>query len=67
MPRPLVVAVVVTLATCAATLFACGAPQPHDATPPMAGSAAILPSPAKAERVPSDSAVPAASVPSVLR
>lgn len=64
--RPLVVAVV-TFATCVASLLACGGAQPHDNTPPMAGSAAILPSPAKAERVPSDSAVPVASVPSVLR
>lgn len=64
--RPLVVAVV-TLACSAGCLLACGGAQPHDATPPMAGSAAILPSPAKAERVPSDSAVPVASVPSVLR
>jgi hypothetical protein len=50
----------------AGTLACAGAP-PHDATPPMAGSAPILPSPAKAERVPSDSAVPVASVPSITR
>jgi len=64
--RPIVVAVV-TLSTCVAALLACGAPALHDPTPPMAGSAAILPSPAKAERVPSDSAVPVASVPSIVR
>lgn len=46
---------------------ACGGATPHDATPPMAGSAAILPSPAKAERVPADSAVPVSSVPSLTR
>jgi hypothetical protein len=62
------VAAAVTFASCIASLLACGGnPPPHDRTPPMEGSAAILPSPASAERVPSDSAVPVASVPSITR
>ena len=64
--RPALVPLV-ALAGTALALLACASTKPHDATPPMPGSAAISPSPARAERVPSDSAVPVASAPSVLR
>ncbi len=64
--RPMLVPLVV-LAGTPLVLLACAPAKPHDATPPMSGSAAILPSPARAERVPSDSAVPVASAPSVSR
>ena len=64
--RPMLVPLV-ALAGTAVALLACASAKPQDATPPMSGSATILPSPARAERVPSDSAVPVASAPSVIR
>jgi hypothetical protein len=55
----------------AALTFGCAAPAPTLRGAPMAGSASVSPSPARAERVPSDvapatssSAAPAAAVPS---